>query len=510
MDATAPTIRRAAGATAIFLVCLCGPFSVTRAESAPPQVDEVIVGRARDYVAAVNAGDAPAVRRLRDNDISGAFANSIPAGAFLQFFRNQHRVTGGEDFVDARVRTGTPNVVDVALRDHVYGQLHGLTLTFDGEADQRLSAFELADGAPSWAISHRGAMPPSWLAIRSRQMVQRGCRAGVFSGAVLVAHGGQVLVQEACGEASLRYHAKNDVETRFNLGSMNKMFTAVAVLQLVEAGKVSLTDPLSKYADEAWLPHDITGRITIEELLTHTSGLGSFFDDGWDKTPRDLYRELNDYKPLIRTEKLAFPPGTKFQYSDTGMFMLGVVIERASGENYFDYIRQHVYAPAHMNRTDCYPMNEPVENLATGYEYYSKGPYHWRENTFDDVFRGGPAGGGFSTVGDLFRFARALRSGKLLSPASVKLMWTDRSPNDYGAGFEVSNTAAGKVVGHSGFFEGVSGRLSIFVDRGYVVAVLSNIDNGAPALMDAIGDEIALSRRFQSSVALSSSPIPAA
>jgi CubicO group peptidase (beta-lactamase class C family) len=489
-------MRLTAMAALTFLCSVLGqppPAQADPVSSTPSR--SAAVNRARDFVATVNAADAPAVKRLRDNDISEAFAKSIPAAAFLQFFRNQHRVTGGEEFVDAQVRAGTPNVVDVALRDHVYGELHGLTLTFDGEADQKLSDFELADGAPSWAIANRAAMSPSWVAMRSRQMAQRGCRAGVFFGAVLMAHGAQVLLQEACGEASLRFHARNNIETRFNLGSMNKMFTAVAVMQLVEAGKVSLTDPLSRYADESWLPHDISSRITIEELLTHTSGLGSFFDDGFDQTSRELYRELDDYKPLIQTEKLAFVPGAKFQYSDTGMFMLGVVIEKASGENYFDYIRRHIYAPSGMNETDCYPMDEPVENLATGYGYYSKGPYHWRENTFSHVFRGGPAGGGFSTVGDLFRFVRALESGKLVTPASLKMMWTDRPPNNYGAGFEISDTAAGKVVGHSGFFDGISARLSIFVDQGYVVAVLSNIDNGAPALMDSIGDEIAMARR---------------
>jgi CubicO group peptidase (beta-lactamase class C family) len=304
-----------------------------------------------------------------------------------------------------------------------------------------------------------------------------------------------VLVKEACGEASLRYHARNTVDTRFNLGSMNKMFTAVAVMQLVEAGKVSLTDPLSKYADETWLRRDIASRITIEQLLTHTSGLGSFDeDDAFDASSRAQYRDLADYKPVVRAEKLAFPPGTRFQYSDTGFLMLGVVVEKASGETWFDYVRRHIYAPAGMSATDCYPMNEPAENLATGYGWYSKGPYHWRENTFDHLFRGGPAGGGFSTVGDLLRFARALQAGKLVSPASLAVLWTDHPPHDYGAGFEIVSTAAGGSVGHSGYFEGISTRLSIFRDRGWVVVVLSNIDDGAPGLVDAITDQIARGR----------------
>lgn len=196
----------------------------------------------------------------------------------------------------------------------------------------------------------------------------------------------------------------------------------------------------------------------------------------------------------MRKETLSFSPGTKYQYSDTGMFMLGVAIEKASGESYFDYVRDHIYRPAGMTRTDCYPMNEPVENLAIGYYYAPDSPYGWRENTFAHLFRGGPAGGGFSTVGDLFHFASALRDGKLVTAASLKALWTDRAPNNYGEGFEVQQTAAGKVVGHSGVFPGISSRMSLFLDKGYIVIALSNIDNGAPSLMEAIGDEISHAR----------------
>ena len=139
-------------------------------------------------------------------------------------------------------------------------------------------------------------------------------------------------------------------------------------------------------------------------------------------------------------------------------------------------------------------MNEPVKNLAMGYYYSPESPYGWHENAFAHLFRGGPAGGGFSTVGDMLRFARALRGGKLVSASSLKALWTDRPPNDYGEGFEVTQTAAGKVVGHSGVFGGISSRLNIYLDKGCVVIALSNIDNGAPSLTEAIADEIAYAR----------------
>ncbi|MGH7023704.1 MAG: serine hydrolase domain-containing protein [Caulobacteraceae bacterium] len=452
------------------------------------------IARARDFVAALNAGDDATIERFRDQDAAPALVDDWGAGGIRFWFLDHHRATGGVEFIAARPRATDPDIVEVIVRGRVYGALHGYALTLDGQLDGRIADMEPTDATPAWAIAHDRTLSAADVAARARALIDRGCRAGVFSGAALVAFRDRVLVQQACGQASLRYDAPNNVDTRFNLGSMNKMFTAVAIMQLVGAGKVALTDPLSKYADDSWLPRDISSRITIEQLLTHTSGLGSFFDDGLVASSRAQYRELADYKPLVRTEKLAFPPGTRFHYSDTGFLMLGVVVEKASGESYFDYVRRHIYAPAGMTATDSYPMNEPVPNLATGYGWYSKGPYHWRENTFDHLFRGGPAGGGFSTVGDLLKFARALQAGKLVSPASLRFLWTDHPPHNYGAGFEIVPTAAGPSVGHSGHFEGISTRLSILRDRGWVVVVLSNIDDGAPGLVDAITDEIARSR----------------
>jgi CubicO group peptidase (beta-lactamase class C family) len=381
--------------------------------------------------------------------------------------------------------------VEAVVRDKLFGALHGLSFTLEATGARRIIDFEPVP-APAWGRpSGEAKLTDGEVAARSRALIENGCKAEVFSGVALVAHGDTVLVEQACGEANKRYHALNDLETRINLGSANKMFTEIAVMQLVQAGKVSLTDPLSKYADETWLPHAISDKITVGELIGHTSGLGDFFDDGFVKTSRTLYREVSDYKPLVRTETLAFAPGTKFQYSDTGVLMLGVVIEQASGESYFDYVRRHIYAPAGMTRTDCYPMDEPVEDLAMGYIFDSADPYGWRENTFAHVFRGGPAGGCFSTVHDLYRFAQALRAGKLVSPKTLAWMTTPGLSPDYGqGGFEIASSPAGRIVGHSGIFGGVSVRFRMYVDKDYLVVALSNTDGGGYALGDAIGDVV--------------------
>jgi CubicO group peptidase (beta-lactamase class C family) len=272
---------------------------------------------------------------------------------------------------------------------------------------------------------------------------------------------------------------------------MNKMFTSVAVARLVEAGKLSFDDPIGKWIDESWLPKDVTNTITVRHLITQTSGLGSYFNDVYQKSSRDLFRELDDYKPLIKDDRPAFEPGARFQYSNTGMFLLGVVIEKVTGEDYFEHIRKAVYAPAGMTDSDCYEMDRPVENLAIGYSPDPASPYKWQNNLYKHVLKGGPAGGGFSTVKDLHRFALALLGDKLVSRRTRDLMWTDFRGGRYGYGFQVVEGPSGKAVGHSGGFPGINSRLDIYVGSGTVVAAMCNYDSGAGALADKIGSILA-------------------
>ena len=207
-----------------------------------------------------------------------------------------------------------------------------------------------------------------------------------------------MLLTKAAGEADKGFHVPNNVDTRFNLGSMNKMFTATAVVRLAEQGKLSFEDRISKFIDESWLPREITDKITVRHLLTHSSGLGSYFNAEYERSSRELFRKLDDYKPLIRSDRPAFTPGERFQYSNTGMFLLGVIIERVTQTDYFDHIRKVIYEPAGMTHSDCYEMDYPVENLAIGYSPDWESPYSWQNNYYKHVIKGGPAGGGFSTV----------------------------------------------------------------------------------------------------------------
>lgn len=453
-----------------------------------PPVTRETEAHMRAYVAAVNDSGEAAADAFRTEHSVKAYADSVPRSAFVEYFAQQHRVRAPLELVEVRM---TDLVHVVGLVRGAGGALHGVTFTLSEGG--RVAEFDPGP-APYWTPRAKPFFDPSAIGRQTELLMQQGCATGVFSGAVLVAKGDVVLAASGCGQANRRYAAPITAESKLNLGSMDKMFTAVAVMQLVEAGKVSLDQPVGTYLDDSWLPADVSRQITVRHLLTHTSGLSSFLGAEFRRSPR-AFRALDDYKRLVRSETPAFPPGTRYQYSNTGMLLAGAIVEKISGETYFDYVRRHVFEPAGMADTAAFALDEPVPNLAIGYGWAPQSPWGWRENTLDYVYRGSPAGGGFSTVHDLHRFAQALMAGKLVSPASLQLLWPAQTPNDYGAGFMITaNTHAGRIVGHEGFFTGVSSQLEIYLDRGYIVVILGNQDWAAPPLGDAIRGLVAAAR----------------
>jgi CubicO group peptidase (beta-lactamase class C family) len=315
--------------------------------------------------------------------------------------------------------------------------------------------------------------------------VERMAGRDIFSGTILLAKAGQPLYRAAFGEANKDFGVRNTLDTKFNLGSMNKMFTSVAILQLAEAGKLSLGDALGKHLPSGTLRPEVLARVRIEHLLTHTSGLGSYFTPEWDAQSRARYRTVDDWMALVRDEALQFEPGTRWSYSNTGMLVLGKVVELASGQDYHEYVRARITGPANMVNTDAYELDRVNHNLAVGYEpERTPGGIQYRNNIFQHVLRGNPAGGGYSTVEDLTRFAEALKSGRLVSPAGVKLLTTPKpelGAPDWGYGFEIQ--AGGKIVGHGGGFNGISAQLDIYLEEEYTLAVLSNYGGGVDPII---------------------------
>jgi len=304
----------------------------------------------------------------------------------------------------------------------------------------------------------------------------------IFSGTVLVAKGNKVLFEYACGEAIKPDHIKNTINTRFNLGSINKMFTATAVMQLLEQGKIKLNDPISLYIDTSWLPSSILDQVSIHHLLSHTSGLGDFFGEKFSETSKESLTELKDYQPFIKWNTLAFKPGTNWSYSNSGMILLGVIIERVSGMNYFDYVKQYIYKPAGMNATDSYHMLNPPKDIAHG--YIPQADSSFQDNLNSSGIRGTSAGGGYSTVGDLHRFAVAFHSGKLVSASSKALMITDHLNRQYGYGVQMQNLPSGKAVGHTGGAPGINAVMYSIPEKDYHIVVLTNYHRAAQRVAD--------------------------
>jgi D-alanyl-D-alanine carboxypeptidase len=302
-----------------------------------------------------------------------------------------------------------------------------------------------------------------------------------FSGAVLVAKDGRVLFSHAYGLANRRRRIPNTIRTRFRIGSMNKMFTAVAILQLVAAGKVKLTAPLGKYLPD-YPNREVATKVTIHQLLTHTGGTGNIsFPDFL--AHRTELRTHADFVKRYGKRGLEFEPGSGWAYSSYGFLLLGVVIEKVTGQTYYDYVQQHVYAPAGMTRSGSLPENQAVADQSIGYTK-SPGTTPRVPNTDTLPYRGTSAGGGYSTVEDLARFAHALLSHKLLSAGATKLVITGNPETlpgplggRYAYGFEDARAADGNGwVGHGGGAPGMNGDLRIYPKSGYVVAVLANID----------------------------------
>jgi len=446
--------------------------------------------RIQSLIKAVNSSDPEVISRFVNENFTKRFIDIAPMGEHVDIFTGIFDQSGGVDFHS--IRTYTPERKDqtvVIVKDRLFSSWRAFVIYFEERPESLMAGLQFTDArVPSNVteapLSEKELVPAVQKIIR--QMKDKN----IFSGTVLLAKGRDVLFTDTGGEASKRFHVPNNIDTKFNLGSMNKMFTSLCIMKLAEEGKISLDDSLNTFLDETWLPEEVSSKITIHHLLSHTSGLGSYFNEEYDRSSRNLFRALDDYKPLIRDDRPAFEPGERFQYSNTGMFLLGAVIEKVTGQDYFSYVRENIYEPAGMENTDCYEMDYPVENLAIGYSPDRKSHYGWQNNLYKHVIKGGPAGGGFSTVGDLHSFGVALLEGKLVSGESLEKMWTDQAGEGYGYGFTLLETAKGMVIGHGGGFSGINSNLDVFVDSGYIVAVMSNIDQGASPLARKIRELI--------------------
>jgi D-alanyl-D-alanine carboxypeptidase len=310
-----------------------------------------------------------------------------------------------------------------------------------------------------------------------RAKLEKDSAADKFSGAVLLAKNGQSIFTGAYGMADREKKIPNTVNTKFRIGSMNKMFTAISIMQLVQAGKISLSDPVGKYLTD-YPNKDIAAKVTIQQLLTHTGGTGDFFGPQFDAHRLEL-KTLQDYLKLYGERAPEFEPGSRWEYSNYGFLMLGVVVERVSGKSYYDYVSENIYKPAGMTSTGSQPEDQSVADRSIGYTH-SPGN-NLQPNTDTLPYRGTSAGGGYCTVEDFLRFANALTNHKLLNAQNTELLTTGKvdTPRGEKYAFGFMENGAGTPLrhfGHGGGAPGMNGDLQIFPQSGYVIVVLSNLD----------------------------------
>lgn len=375
--------------------------------------------------------------------------------------------TGG--FILLRVEKDEPTAIVALLQEKSGDTVARMELSLSSEESPKIAQQNLLaiPRPPDLAIP-RMTEKEALAALAAR--VEELAKNDRFSGAALVARNGKVLLEKAWGRADREAGTPAAPDTRFRIGSMNKMFTAVATLQLVEAGKIGLDDPVGKYFPD-YPNKDVASKVTIRHLLTHTGGTGDIFGPEFAQNRLTL-REHGAYLKLFGSRGLTHEPGTEWRYSNYGFVLLGAILEKVTGTSYYDHVHARIFQPAGMTATDSLPETEKVPNRSRG---YMRRDAAWTPNTETLPWRGTAAGGGYSTVGDLFRFARALESGKLISKKMLAEA-TREQHSRYGFGFGVEGEGATRSYGHDGGAPGMNGDLQVFPELGYVLVSLSNLD----------------------------------
>ncbi len=421
----------------------------------------------RAWLAAFNSGDRATLLQFFEK-------NSPERAKRIDDIMEFREMSGG--FELKKIEEASATKVTALLKEKDSDQFARLTMEVQEAEPHQITKSEL----------RAGPTPPEFKIARTtetevisgvKKLAEDRTAADKFSGAVAISKGGKTVLEQAYGLADRDKKTPNTVQTQFRMGSMNKMFTATAILQLAQAGKLKLTDPVGKYLTD-YPNHDIATKVTIHQLLTHTGGTGDFFGPEFDKHRLEL-KTLQDYVKLYGTRAPEFEPGSKWEYSNYGFLLLGLIVQKASGQDYYEYVREHIFQPAGMTRSDSLPEEQAVPGRSVGYTKMDGGS-SWKPNTDTLPYRGTSAGGGYTTVEDLLKFANALLDHKLLDAEHTDLLTTGHADTPrgvkYAYGFMDNREDGVRWFGHGGGAPGMNGDLRIFPGSGYVVAVLSNLD----------------------------------
>jgi CubicO group peptidase (beta-lactamase class C family) len=431
-----------------FVLCLASIVPAIGAAQTPAS-DIVVSG----YVAAFNAGETP----MREFLQAHAHA-SLDLDTAMERYRRMKADMGSLKLL--RIASSEPGMVTAELlAEKGMMATFVLQLTADNPPRLRGMNVKVVMGGPGGDEEEAGPPLPSRDEASAladlESLARKAADSDDFSGAVLVARDGRILWERAAGEADQERKIPNTVATKFNVGSIGKSFTSVAVAQLVAAGRITPRDTVGKFLPDYPNP-TVREKVTVQMLLDMRSGIGDFFGPRYEETPKSRLRALEDYLPLFAGSPLLFEPGQGNQYSNGGYVVLGLIIQKASGMNYYDYVQKHIFAVAGMPNTGFYPQSASVPNRANGYTARLGPPRHLNTGTLPE--RASSAGGVTSTLHDLLNYSQALAAGKLVGADAMKQI--GRSVNG---------------LGIAGGAPGLNATLDTDVN-GYTIITMSNYD----------------------------------
>ncbi len=425
----------------IWLIAILSSFAFG-AEKIPTADDN---SRIIGLLQVIDSGNRVEARTYLVNNLSPSFLK-IPIEAHLDFISSYHDLIG--HIKTYKIQKLTSTKIRILIQSKLTDSWEALLVKIEPKNLRLINAIELAP-LPQYMQPANNKL----LAIAIDHYLQQLAQANLFSGVIILARNDKPFFEKAYGESNKITHDKNQISTQFNLGSINKMFTAIAIAQLVSSGQISFEDPLAKFLPDFPNPTDAKN-IKIKHLLSHTSGLGDFVDDNIPALHKG-YTTIDEMMTLARKEKsISFQPGTQFRYSNTGYLVLGKIIEMVTGESYYDYLKKHIFVPSYMTQTNFNDLDHLNTNYAVGYyKQFNDDSFKILNNSSIMLFKGGPEGCGYSTAGDLLKFDSYFRSNKFVNANLTKLLITPKpelhSPN-YGYGFMIYPEQG--FVGHLAIF----------------------------------------------------------
>jgi CubicO group peptidase (beta-lactamase class C family) len=459
------------------------------------------VKRLKEVLAVINSGDPAAIRAyFETNTVKKDFP--VPPGAEGHTFadmNNQagvlgYRRSGGLDLVRVVIEPSKGDVVGI-VRNRMTGDEEILTARVEPQAPYKL--LWIGGGFPPEVMATFGLKRAVSVATTEEERLQeigsylkQMGNADMFSGAVVIARDGKPVFAQAYGYADFEKKIPNTLDTPFLLASLIKSFTGLAIGQLVEQGKLSYDDPLSKFLPD-FPDAESAKKIQIKHLLSHTSGVGNpvgtTLGESVSAATLDRQTTVKAVVDGLEKKRLEFEPGTKHSYSNTGFILLGRIIEIVSGQDYYDYMQKHIFEPAGATSASfpllpktgvaVVPMALPYEgdfdfkNLRLGH----------KNHLGKDARRGNPAGHAIVSALDLLKLANAMSAGRLVKPETLRLHTTGKpelgSPR-YGYGFFSRHWTNRPLVGHGGNSLGTCTQFGELRDTPYTVIVLSNVGIG--------------------------------